>query len=80
MRWDPQLKHLAKMGVDELLHNLESVPEGDRCTTLFLIYRVIYLAQAVETIFTIRPTVGIRHKYTRIFYKEQNTMQHDSSR
>ncbi|CAM9692836.1 unnamed protein product [Ascophyllum nodosum] len=27
MRWDPQLKHLAKMGVDELLHNLDSVPE-----------------------------------------------------
>lgn len=30
MRWDPELKHLAKMGVDELLHNLESVPEGER--------------------------------------------------
>lgn len=28
MRWDPELKHLAKMGVDELLHNLDSVPEG----------------------------------------------------
>ncbi|CAN0284171.1 unnamed protein product, partial [Hapterophycus canaliculatus] len=30
MRWDPELKHLAKMGVDELLHNLESVPEGEK--------------------------------------------------
>lgn len=29
MRWDPELKHLAKMGVDELLHNLGSVPEGE---------------------------------------------------
>ncbi|CAM9617328.1 unnamed protein product [Pylaiella littoralis] len=30
MRWDPELKHLAKMGVDELLHNLGSVPEDYR--------------------------------------------------
>ena len=29
MRWDPELKHLAKMGVDELLHNLGKVPEGE---------------------------------------------------
>lgn len=28
LRWNPELKHLAKMGVDELLHNLELVPEG----------------------------------------------------
>eukprot|EP00752_Nemacystus_decipiens_P006267 g5651.t1 len=30
MRWDPELKHLAKMGVDELLHNLGNVPEDYR--------------------------------------------------
>ncbi|CAM9528482.1 unnamed protein product [Choristocarpus tenellus] len=30
MRWDPALKHLAKMGVDELLHNLHEVPEAQR--------------------------------------------------
>lgn len=29
MRWDPELKHLAKMGVDKLLQNLDSVPEGE---------------------------------------------------
>ena len=28
LRWNPELKHLAKMGVDELLHNLDLVPEG----------------------------------------------------
>ncbi|CAN0273966.1 unnamed protein product, partial [Scytosiphon promiscuus] len=30
MRWNPELKHLAKMGIDELLHNLQSVPEDYR--------------------------------------------------
>lgn len=30
LRWNPELKHLAKMGVDELLHNLELVPEEYR--------------------------------------------------
>jgi superoxide dismutase len=27
MRWDSSLKHLAKMGLDELLHHLDEVPE-----------------------------------------------------
>lgn len=27
MRADPNMKHLAKMGIDELLHHLDEVPE-----------------------------------------------------
>lgn len=36
MRWDPELKHLAKMGIDELLHNVDSVPERESWTTAVL--------------------------------------------